>query len=111
MLTFDMAKVRGLHEFMELARTMGIPEPEVLAFAEKERKLELEIYEGERADRVAERKLKEAQLAADQTIALAKIAADRDIEFARLEAGQITSPGRQIAASPEPFHPSPPTAS
>ena len=94
-----MAKVKGLHEWMEIARSMGIEEAQVLPFAERERKLELDIYEGERADRIAERKLKEA----DQAIALAKIEADKEVELRRLESNQVIAPNGQSVTSPEPF--------
>ena len=80
---------------------MGIEEAQVLPFAERERKLELDIYEGERVDRIADRRLREA----DQAIALAKITAEKEVELARLESGQVIAPNGQSVTSQEPFQP------
>ncbi|XP_055883514.1 uncharacterized protein LOC129925943 [Biomphalaria glabrata] len=81
-----MAKVRDLQEFISLGRSIGVPESDILSFAQNERKLELELLEADRAERQAEREAQKADR--EKELELARIAserADKDLEIARLE--------------------------
>ena len=50
-----MAKVRGIQELINLGRDLKVEEDDLLAFAERERKLDMELMEAERAERQADR--------------------------------------------------------
>ncbi|KAK0058427.1 dr1-associated corepressor [Biomphalaria pfeifferi] len=56
-----MAKVRDLQEFISLGRSIGVPESDILSFAQNERKSELELLEADRAERQAEREAQKSE--------------------------------------------------
>ena len=94
-------RVRGIQEYIEIARSAGLEESQVLAFAQAERQNDIELVEAERRERQAERQAeREAQAQArqaEQELGLARINANKEIELARL-AVQRKSPISQTSA-------------
>ena len=108
-----MAKVKGIQELINLGRDLKVEEDDLLAFAERERKLDMELIDAERAERQADRESqnllrqmelkaaeRDAERASSRELELARINGEIELELVRLNAQLNTSPNPSPAAFP-----------
>ena len=92
--------MRSIQEYIELARSLGIEGPQVLEWAQNERKLDIAERDKERSVRKEEREALSREAEAERAYLLAKLESEERVQLARIAQEGSNSVGSDPLINP-----------